>query len=271
MPRNSSGTYTLPIGAFAPLGLIKSADHNSNYSDIAIALTQSLATTGVSTMTGPVKAAVGAVGAPGYAFGADATTGFYLPGAGQIGWAALGIQAATFNSDKSVTWAGGATWGGNVTFNGAVAFNVAVTFNSSFSMFGSSSGSSGLSVNSLGVLSITTQVGGGMFFNDGPSNGAMATMANAAGGPSINRLTLTSTATNVPPSLSASGSDTDININLIGKGAGTVGFGNAGSFAANGGVATSLGSVGPVGSNTTVQKWLTIIDNGGVKRFIPCF
>src|SRR5215470_10900445 len=99
MPRNASGTYTLPIGAFSPLALIKSSDHNSNNSDIATALTQSLATTGVSTMTGPIKAASGTVAAPAYTFGTDTTTGFWSPGAGQIGWAAAGVQGATFNSD----------------------------------------------------------------------------------------------------------------------------------------------------------------------------
>jgi hypothetical protein len=42
------------------------------------------------------------------------------------------------------------------------------------------------------------------------------------------------------------------------------------STTANGSVATTLGSVGPVGSNTTVQEWLTI-DIQGTTRFIPCF
>ena len=115
MPRNASGTYTLPIGAFVPGGLIKSSDHNSNYSDIATALTQSLATTGVSTMTGQIKAAAGTVTAPGYAWGTALQTGFYLAGADQIGWAAAGIQGATFNSDQTVTWAKGATFGGTIT------------------------------------------------------------------------------------------------------------------------------------------------------------
>src|SRR5262252_10035920 len=122
MPRNASGTYTLPIGAFAPLGLIKSADHNSNYSDIAAALTQSLATTGVSTMTGQIKAAAGTVGAPSYAWGTDTNTGFYLAGSHQIGWAANGVQGATFNSNLTVTWAAGASFGGNVSVTGNGSF-----------------------------------------------------------------------------------------------------------------------------------------------------
>lgn len=39
---------------------------------------------------------------------------------------------------------------------------------------------------------------------------------------------------------------------------------------ANGSVATVLGSVGPVGSHTTVQEWLKVNING-TTRFIPCF
>jgi hypothetical protein len=46
---------------------------------------------------------------------------------------------------------------------------------------------------------------------------------------------------------------------------------NTQSYSANGAVATVLGSVGPAGASTTVQKWLTIRDDGGVTRYIPCF
>lgn len=42
------------------------------------------------------------------------------------------------------------------------------------------------------------------------------------------------------------------------------------SSTANGAVATVLGSVGPVGSSTTVQEWLTI-DINGTTRYLPCF
>jgi hypothetical protein len=44
----------------------------------------------------------------------------------------------------------------------------------------------------------------------------------------------------------------------------------AGSTASNGTVATTLGSLGPVGSHTTVQKWLAI-DIGGTTGWIPVF
>lgn len=54
-------------------------------------------------------------------------------------------------------------------------------------------------------------------------------------------------------------------------GAGNVKFTNAANFSANASVATSLGSVGPVGSHTTVQKWLTVVDNTGATLYIPAF
>ncbi|OHD22151.1 MAG: hypothetical protein A2Y38_06320 [Spirochaetes bacterium GWB1_59_5] len=42
------------------------------------------------------------------------------------------------------------------------------------------------------------------------------------------------------------------------------------STTANGTVATAMSNVGPVGSNTTIQEWLTI-NIGGTTRYIPCF
>jgi microcystin-dependent protein len=86
--------------------LIKSSDNNNINSDIATALTQSLATTGVSTMTGQLVGSAGLVTAPGYTFSGAPKTGFFLAGANQIGWASNGVQGATFNADTSVTFAG---------------------------------------------------------------------------------------------------------------------------------------------------------------------
>jgi hypothetical protein len=53
--------------------------------------------------------------------------------------------------------------------------------------------------------------------------------------------------------------------------AGNIKFSNAANFSANGSVATVLGSLGPTGANTTVQKWLTFQDNAGTTRYVPCF
>lgn len=52
---------------------------------------------------------------------------------------------------------------------------------------------------------------------------------------------------------------------------GTIKFSNAATFSANGAVATVLGSVGPTGSHTTVQKWFTIVDSTGATLYIPAF
>lgn len=73
------------------------------------------------------------------------------------------------------------------------------------------------------------------------------------------------------PSLEAVGSDTNIDFRLAAKGTGVLQVGNSGSFAANGTVATAMTSVGPTGSRTTVQKWLTIKDQSGNPFYIPCF
>lgn len=50
---------------------------------------------------------------------------------------------------------------------------------------------------------------------------------------------------------------------------GTIKLSNA--FATNGSVATVLTSLGPTGSHTTVQEWLTFTDGNGVVRYIPAF
>lgn len=43
------------------------------------------------------------------------------------------------------------------------------------------------------------------------------------------------------------------------------------SFSSNAAIATALSSVGPTGSHTTVQEWLTVKNGSGVTRYIPCF
>ena len=80
MPRNASGVYTLPQAAFVAGTPILSASVNSDFSDIATALTQSLATTGVSSMTGPIKLSTGSLAAPSLTFASDQDSGIRLIG-----------------------------------------------------------------------------------------------------------------------------------------------------------------------------------------------
>ena len=98
MARNATGTYSLPIPAYAANTTIVSTDMNTNLSDIGTALTQSLATTGVSSMTGPIKQSNGTVAVPSLTYAGDIDTGFYYIGANSFGIAVNGTSLITFST-----------------------------------------------------------------------------------------------------------------------------------------------------------------------------
>lgn len=52
---------------------------------------------------------------------------------------------------------------------------------------------------------------------------------------------------------------------------GQVKFKGSENWAANGSVATTVTSLGPTGSHTTIQRWLTVRDDNGVLRYIPTY
>lgn len=58
---------------------------------------------------------------------------------------------------------------------------------------------------------------------------------------------------------------------VIGTGTEVIKFGGTGAFSTNGAVATTMTSLGPTGSHTTIQTWLTITDSTGTVRYIPCY
>lgn len=95
MPRNASGTYTLPETAFVAGTTILSASVNSDLSDLGQAITTSLATTGVSSMTGPIKLAAGSAAAPALTLASDTTTGWYNSAAGTWVYVASGSAILT--------------------------------------------------------------------------------------------------------------------------------------------------------------------------------
>lgn len=98
MARNSSGVYSLPNAAFTANTVIASATMNSNLSDVATALTQSLATTGVSSMTGPVKLAAGTIAAPSLTLASDLGTGIYNSAAGEMTFVSAGVAVGKWNA-----------------------------------------------------------------------------------------------------------------------------------------------------------------------------
>jgi hypothetical protein len=123
-------------------------------------------------------------------------------------------------------------------------------------------------------IASTTNPASGIYFTTNAvnisANGIRSVVYNTVAS-GVNYISITPAATGAGPVVAAAGSDTNINLQLTPKGTGLVQFGTTGSFSTNGSVATVLGSVGPAGSSTTVQKWLTIKDSTGTTLYIPCF
>jgi hypothetical protein len=90
MPRNGSGTYSLPVGPFTPGTVISSSDVNSDFSDIATALTGSLAADGQTQLTGQLKGSSGTT--PPFSIAGDTNTGFGASAADQPYMMAGGTQ-----------------------------------------------------------------------------------------------------------------------------------------------------------------------------------
>lgn len=58
---------------------------------------------------------------------------------------------------------------------------------------------------------------------------------------------------------------------LIGSINSSLGAAQTVAFTANGSVATTVTSLGPTGSHTTIQEWATITDAAGTTRYIPLY
>jgi len=78
MPRNASGTYSLPAGNPVVTGeTITTTWGNTTLADVAAEITNSLDRAGRGAMTGPLLLASGSVSAPGIGFSVNADVGFY--------------------------------------------------------------------------------------------------------------------------------------------------------------------------------------------------
>lgn len=98
MPRNGSGVYTLPQAPFVAGTTISSAAVNSDFSDLAAAMTGSLPRDGQAGMSGQFKAADGSSIAPSITFASDTSTGFFKAAAGEIGVDISGTEIGFFDS-----------------------------------------------------------------------------------------------------------------------------------------------------------------------------
>jgi len=122
MPRNSSGTYSLPEPPFVTQTTISSTVMNSQLSDIASNLTTSAASTGVTPLTGGLKGIVSTTVA--YAFDGDATTGFGSSVAGETyiksaGTTIVSITATGISITGTLATTGG--FSGTISTSGATA------------------------------------------------------------------------------------------------------------------------------------------------------
>jgi len=128
MPRNGSGTYSLPQPPFVAGTVISSSAVNSDFSDIATALTGSLPRDGQAGMSGQLKLTDGSSASPSITFTTETTTGFHRTGTGVIGVTLSGVELGTFRSNGwngpvigNVTGLGITPVGGMIDFAGASA------------------------------------------------------------------------------------------------------------------------------------------------------
>jgi hypothetical protein len=101
MPRNGSGTYSLPQPPFVPNTVISSSAVNSDFSDIATALTGSVASNGQTPITGALQTTLTA--SPGFVGSTDTTSGFGQNQTGQANIWAGGSIVATASFTGSVS------------------------------------------------------------------------------------------------------------------------------------------------------------------------
>lgn len=117
MPRNGGGTYTLAQPPFTPGTTISSAAVNSDFSDIAAALTASIAADGQTPIIGQLKFPAGSAAAPSHTFEVDLATGMYFPATSKLGFAIDGALTVLFDATSL-----GVGQNGNFLYlNGAVA------------------------------------------------------------------------------------------------------------------------------------------------------
>jgi hypothetical protein len=93
MPRNASGTYSLPAGNPVVTGTsVSSTWANDTLNDLKAEMTDSLNRSGKGGMLAALTLYAGTVTAPGVAFSDDPDTGLYLPSAGSLKLAVGGVE-----------------------------------------------------------------------------------------------------------------------------------------------------------------------------------
>ena len=99
MPRNSSGSYTLPAGNPVVTGTtITSTWANSTLTDVASEITNSLDRSGRGAMLAALKIVDGSTSAPGLVFNTETTSGLSRSAAGQLSLSVLATEVLRLTS-----------------------------------------------------------------------------------------------------------------------------------------------------------------------------
>lgn len=120
MPRNASGTYTLPSGNPVVSGnIIEATWANNTLSDVGTEITGSLARNGAGGMLGALRITDGTVSVPSLSFTNETTTGFYRAGSNDVrlsiaGADAYSVTSTTFTISKNLSYTNALTGGSGV-------------------------------------------------------------------------------------------------------------------------------------------------------------
>jgi len=128
MPRNGSGTYSLPAGnPVEPNTVIETEWANDTMEDIGNEITNSLSRTGEGGMLAPLRFYDGTESVPGIAWIDETSTGFYLEDAGEFAATVLTEAVAKFTSNgvtipltKTLSVLGNQTVGGTLGVTGVI-------------------------------------------------------------------------------------------------------------------------------------------------------
>lgn len=162
MPRNSSGTYTLPAGnPVVPGDTIDAAWANDTLNDLATEITNSLSRTGAGGMLAPFRIANGSSSAPALAFANETNTGFYRAGTAEVWFVVQGVPILSWtstgvalNTSKTFTVPGAVTFNSTLDVAGAVALASTLAVTGAITATGGVTGNLTGNVTSVGASSL---------------------------------------------------------------------------------------------------------------------
>lgn len=162
MPRNSSGTYTLPAGnPVVPGDTIDAAWANNTLNDLATEITNSLSRTGAGGMLAPFRIANGSSSAPGLAFINETNTGIYRAGTAEAWFVVQGVPmmvwssvGVALNTGKQFAVPGAVTFGSTLSVAGAVSLASTLAVTGAITASGGVTGNVTGNVTSVGASSL---------------------------------------------------------------------------------------------------------------------